>query len=402
MGTGQRRSNQSGTESDDGATLPCGAADALRYGALEGRVPRLPRYRRAPDSLEPGQIYHVTNRGVDRSLLFASDRDRIVFLSLLAEACLTHGVVCHAWCLMSNHYHLIVEDPRGMLSQMMHHLQFCYARYFNDTRLPRRTGPLFESRFCAELIDSTAYFHDAVAYVLLNPVRTVSPMAPAPEAYRWSSAALVCSETSPAEFAASLLAPLGGLDGVLAALPTSRIKASQERRRHRLEALAGGAWMERDRVLAGRTPQFYRHLLTTRAACEPSPSHDVLPRSIPTASAMSSQAARIASAPHRAAFTGLDLEATMSAISQACRRLIPASLTRPAEDKGDVVAYALWRFTSASAERISATVGLAVERFENLLLDVRRARKLDAAWNRALWAVEWALRWQLRAAPHRP
>jgi hypothetical protein len=73
-----------------------------------------------------------------------------------------------------------------------------------------------------------------------------------------------------------------------------------------------------------------------------------------------------------------------------------------AERLTDVVAYALWRFTSASAERIATAIGLTIDAFEDVLLGLRRARKLDAAWRRLLWAVEWALRWQLRAAPHRP
>jgi hypothetical protein len=165
---------------------------------------------------------------------------------------------------MSTHFHVVLEDTRGTLSQLMHHLKFCYARYFNDTH--RRGGPLFESRFCAELLDSTAYFDDAVAYVLLNPVRTTIPMAASPEAHRWSSAVLVCSETTPAAFAPVLLSGSGGADAVLAALPPSRFKASRERRCHRLDVLASGAWLDRDRVLAGRSPEFYRQFLAARAS----------------------------------------------------------------------------------------------------------------------------------------
>jgi REP element-mobilizing transposase RayT len=364
-------------------------------------VPRMPRHRRAPNALEPGQTYHVTNRGVDRGLIFATDRDRIVFLSLLAEACLNFGVVCHAWCLMGNHYHVVVEDPRGMLSQMMHHLQFCYARYFNDTRLPRRTGPLFESRFCAEVIDSTTYFHDAVAYVLLNPVRTISPLAATPEAYRWSSAALVCSDSTPATFAAGLVNAFGGLDAILASLPPSRITTSQKHRRSRLEAFVAGAWMEKTRVLSGRTPQQYRQVLAARVACEPTRTDDSILRSIPATSTMSATAATIGATSHRTAFGGLDLGATIGAISHACRCIIPAWIPASDERTADVVAYTLWRFTSATAERIASTVGVTVERFENLLVEVRRRRQLEPAWIRVLWALEWALRWQLRAAPHR-
>ena len=68
-------------------------------------MPRQPRHRRAPGSLEPGQLYHVTNRGVDRCDIFHSDLDRILFLSFVAEACIHFGAVCHAWCLMTTHWH---------------------------------------------------------------------------------------------------------------------------------------------------------------------------------------------------------------------------------------------------------------------------------------------------------
>ena len=95
---------------------------------------RVPRCRRVPGSLEPGRLYHVTNRGVDRSDIFHSDMDRILFLSMVAEACMFYGAVCHAFCLMTTHWHFVIEDTRGMLSQVLHRFESAYARYFNDTR----------------------------------------------------------------------------------------------------------------------------------------------------------------------------------------------------------------------------------------------------------------------------
>src|SRR5205823_429904 len=81
------------------------------------------------------------------------------------------------------------EDVRGTLSRLMHHVEGCYAQYFNMTRLGRRRrGPLFENRFDAQLIDSPEYFEAACAYVLLNPMRTREPLAMVPEAYGLSSA----------------------------------------------------------------------------------------------------------------------------------------------------------------------------------------------------------------------
>lgn len=360
----------------------------------------MPRHRRAPGSLEPGQLYHVTNRGVDRCDIFHSDLDRIVFLSLLAEACLLTGAICHAWSLMTTHFHVVIEDQRGVLSQMMHHLEFCYARYFNDTRRRRRRGPLFESRFCAELIDSAAYFHDAVAYVLLNPVRTQVPLAPSPEGYRWSSAALVCSEVTPAAFCAGLLTPMGGLDGVLAALPPSRFKTSRERRRARLDALVSGAWLDRDRVLSGRLPELYRLMLSARAAHSLPIDDPSIRHAIPLGAALSADHARLVA--RRPAFAGLDLDEALFQIECTCRRFLPTSLLVAPQRLADVVAYTLWRFTSAGADRIAGATGIARDRVDDLLRQIRGTRILDLAWQRLLWTLEWALRWQLRAAPHRP
>jgi REP element-mobilizing transposase RayT len=362
---------------------------------------RIPRHHRSPDFLTPGQCYHVTNRGVDRGAIFGSDLDRIVFLSLLADACIAYGVVCHAWCLMTNHYHLVIEDTRGLLSQTMHSLQFCYARYFNDTRRPRRSGPLFESRFGAELIDTVAYFHDAVAYVHLNPVRTTKPLAAAAEAYRWSSAALVCTHTTPDDFGASLLAKFGGITGVLGALPCARNKPIEERRRHRLEALVSGAWMDRDRVLAGRSPELYRDFLLARVTSEPrSPSDRIARTRAPHAAAASPPIGPRAMVSHRR-FGGLDLAGAVETVSSVCKKLLPGPPDASDGHVPDVVAYILWRMTASSAEAIATRVGRAAATVVEAIRSIRSARQGIDAWDRVLRTIEWALRWRLRAAPYR-
>jgi hypothetical protein len=299
---------------------------------------------------------------------------------------------------MTTHFHVVVEDVRGVLSQMMHHVGFCYARYFNDAH--DRSGPLFESRFGSELIDSVGYYRVAVAYVLLNPVRTTVQMASSAEAYRWSSAALVCAETSPAEFASSLLEAAGGVEGVLGALPPSRVKERLERRRSRLEALASGGWMERERVLAGQSPFQFRETLGAHVVDEPAPVRDEIPLSISVGEAVDDGAARMVCS--RPRFAGLQAENVMATIAHTCRRIVPVTLVSATGRMVDVLAYELWRFTSATAESLAEMLGMGADRFDELLLDMRRDRAQDPAWQRLLWAIEWALRWQLLAAPHRP
>jgi REP element-mobilizing transposase RayT len=358
-------------------------------------VPRLPRCRRSPGSLEPGRLYHVTNRGVDRCDIFHSDLDRILFLSMLAEACLHFGAVCHAWCLMSSHFHVVLEDTNGMLSQVLHRLESTYARYFNDTRPRRRGGPLFESRFRSELIDSTRYFEEVCAYVLLNPIETKTPMASSAEAYRWSSALLVCSETTAEASISALLEPFGGIDAILAALRPSHRKSSLELRRKRLEALASGAWLERDHLLAGRSTDEYRDVLAARAARRAaSRARSPLP-AIPIAAA---QRTSVASRPP---FAGFPLAAVDEKIRDACRHLLPPVLAAP-DRLRDLVLYALHRFTSASLDSLARLAGIALDAARQTLERIQADRMLKPDCHRLLWSLEWALRWRLRAAPHRP
>lgn len=362
----------------------------MRGAAVEeGLVSRVPRHRCAAGSLDPGQLYHVTNRGVNRSDIFHSDLDRVVFLSLFAEACQVFGTICHAFCLMDTHFHLVVEDPRGVLSQMMHRLGFCYARYFNDSRRERRSGPLFEGRFRAKLIDSTAYFQDATSYVFLNPVRAKSPLSRSPDDYRWSSAALVCSETTPAAFCDTLLAPMGGLAGILSILPSSRFKVCRERQRRRLEALISGAWIDRDRVLSGRSAEKYRSTLLARISiANPSDTNDLT---------------LVQHVAKRPSFAGLDLDEIRSRVESTCRRFLPDAHFASSDARlVDVIAYTMWRFSSASVDRIALATRIARTDFGDVLREIHGTRSIDPAWRRLLWSLEWALRWQLRAAPHRP
>lgn len=91
--------------------------------------------------------------------------------------------VIHAYCLMSNHYHLLLETPSGNLSQIMQHINGAYTNYFNTKR--KRYGHLFQGRYKAILIEADEYVKELSRYIHLNPVR--AGMVTKPEEYRWSS-----------------------------------------------------------------------------------------------------------------------------------------------------------------------------------------------------------------------
>jgi putative transposase len=111
----------------------------------------------------------VTARGVARSLLFRERLDYAMFVRLLASVVDRFRWRCHAYCLMPNHYHLVVRALRVDLSRGMHRLNFLYAQGFNHRY--ERTGHLFQNRFGARLIESEEYLADACTYVRMNPVR---------------------------------------------------------------------------------------------------------------------------------------------------------------------------------------------------------------------------------------
>ena len=139
-----------------------------------------------------GAIYHVTARGNERRPVFRSDADRELFLATLGQAVALHGLRVHAYCLMVNHYHLLVETARGNLSRALGWLQTTYTIRFN--RRHRRSGHLFQGRFKAHLVEADAYALALLRYVHLNPVRPRDKQAPiarerwrALNEYPWSS-----------------------------------------------------------------------------------------------------------------------------------------------------------------------------------------------------------------------
>jgi REP element-mobilizing transposase RayT len=131
----------------------------------------------------PGAFYHVTSRGNERKEVFRDHRDRDKFLSYLESATERYGALIHVYCLMGNHYHLLLETPSGNLSKIMQHINGAYTSYFNTKR--KRSGHLFQGRYKAILVDVDEYAKELSRYMHLNPVR--AGIVRMPEEYEWSS-----------------------------------------------------------------------------------------------------------------------------------------------------------------------------------------------------------------------
>lgn len=116
-----------------------------------------------------GALYHVTSRGNRQEDIYELDADRENFLGVLADVCEVYNWVCHAYCLMDNHYHLLVETPDANLSKGMRQLNGRYTQKFN--REHRRVGHVFQGRYKAILIDKNSYLLELSRYIVLNPVR---------------------------------------------------------------------------------------------------------------------------------------------------------------------------------------------------------------------------------------
>ena len=137
-------------------------------------------------------VYHVTARGNEGRDIYRDDEDRQRFLETLEEATERFGLVAHAYCLMDNHYHLLLQTPRANLSDGAGWLQTTYSIRFN--RRHGRSGHLFQGRFKAHLVEADAYAPQLIKYIHLNPVRPKDKRRPIPvkgrgelSRYRWSS-----------------------------------------------------------------------------------------------------------------------------------------------------------------------------------------------------------------------
>jgi len=166
----------------------------------------------------PGAVYHITNRGNDKKAVFKDDQDRETFLKILAFVNKRYHWLCHAYCLMDNHYHLLIETPDGNLSLGMRQLNGVYTQAQNKRH--NKTGHLFQGRYKAIVIQKDSHLLEVCRYVVLNPVR--AHMVEIPEAWKWSSYRATAGAESPH--------PCLTTDWILGQFSRTRAKALKEYR----------------------------------------------------------------------------------------------------------------------------------------------------------------------------
>lgn len=130
-----------------------------------------------------GAFYHVTSRGNLREKVFFVDNDRERFLEILRRTKERYGYLLHAYALMDNHYHLMIETPRANISQIMQNINTSYTVYIN--RKHHRSGHLLQGRFKGIIVDKDEYLFTLSRYIHLNPVR--AKIVQRPEDYKWTS-----------------------------------------------------------------------------------------------------------------------------------------------------------------------------------------------------------------------
>ena len=130
-----------------------------------------------------GALYHITTRGNAKQKIFKDQGDQKIFLNILTQVNKRYKWHCHAYCLMNNHYHLVIETEEATLSKGMRQLNGVYTQAYNGRH--ERVGHLFQGRFKAILIEKETYLLEVCRYVVLNPVRAKT--AQRPDAWEWSS-----------------------------------------------------------------------------------------------------------------------------------------------------------------------------------------------------------------------
>lgn len=196
-----------------------------------------------------GALYHVTARGNRRENIYDDDIDRNRFLKILGQVITDANWLCYAYCLMDNHYHLVIETPDGNLSKGMRQLNGVFTQTSN--RRHARSGHLFQGRYKAILVDSDSYLMELTRYVVLNPVRV--GIVDNPGAWPWSSYNAMIGEVATPPWLAK--------DRLLAQFAAQRKKAVQ----HYIQFIAQGIgqesiWMHLNRQVFLGDDNFIRRM----------------------------------------------------------------------------------------------------------------------------------------------
>jgi len=140
----------------------------------------------------PNAVYHATNRGNGQKNIFADDIDRHQFLKILSQSVTTYNIILHAFVMMDNHWHMLVETPLANLGEFMRHFNISYTSHYN--RRHQRVGHLYQGRYKSFLVEKDSYLAAVSRYIHLNPVRisTFKDATPAEKhrhlsSYKWSS-----------------------------------------------------------------------------------------------------------------------------------------------------------------------------------------------------------------------
>jgi putative transposase len=179
-----------------------------------------------------GAIYHLTSRGNARQKVFFSDADRELFLATLAGVVSRYGWICHGYCLMANHYHLLIETPKANLSIGMRQLNGIYTQSFN--RRHKRVGHLFQGRFKAILVERESHLLELCRYIVRNPLRVKGGASA--QSWKWSSYRATAGLARVPEFLST--------DWILAQFGKKRARAQKQYRAFVRDGVERRPWEE--------------------------------------------------------------------------------------------------------------------------------------------------------------
>lgn len=144
----------------------------------------------------PGAVYHITARGNEKKAIFRNNQDKKSYLELLALVVKRFHWLCHGYCLLGNHYHLLIETLESNLSRGMKQLNGIYTQKFNNKY--KRVGHLFQGRYKAILVEKESYLLELSRYIVLNPVR--AGIVSQPEEWPWSNYCAIIGKVKKPEF----------------------------------------------------------------------------------------------------------------------------------------------------------------------------------------------------------